>query len=64
MPLDWKSRLPKLGQTESTSAEDLTQKTSKPFISAIHDREIAKPSLFDGKLFFDGYISDARGAEY
>ncbi|KAF7864544.1 hypothetical protein EAF04_006676 [Stromatinia cepivora] len=33
---------------------EMVQKTSKPFISAINDREIAKPSLFDGKLLFVG----------
>lgn len=33
---------------------EMVQKTTKPFISAINDREIAKPSMFDGKLLFVG----------
>ncbi|KAF7904513.1 hypothetical protein EAF00_001847 [Botryotinia globosa] len=33
---------------------EMVQKTTKPFISAVNDREIAKPSMFDGKLLFVG----------
>ncbi|TGO26850.1 hypothetical protein BPAE_0052g00410 [Botrytis paeoniae] len=33
---------------------EMVQKTSKPFISAVNDREIAKPSMFDRKLLFVG----------
>ncbi|KAM0144605.1 hypothetical protein ACHAP3_000635 [Botrytis cinerea] len=33
---------------------EMVQKTSRPFISAINDREIAKPSMFDGKVLFVG----------
>lgn len=33
---------------------EMVQKTSNPFISAINDREIAKPSFFNGKLLFVG----------
>ncbi|TGO82463.1 hypothetical protein BPOR_0826g00040 [Botrytis porri] len=33
---------------------EMVQKTTKPFISAVNDREIAKPSMFNGKVLFVG----------
>ncbi|KAF7957880.1 hypothetical protein EAE96_003447 [Botrytis aclada] len=53
-PKDWDKQKALALQILPEPFSEMVQKTSKPFISAINDREVAKPSMFDGKLLFVG----------
>ncbi|APA07764.1 hypothetical protein SS1G_00649 [Sclerotinia sclerotiorum 1980 UF-70] len=53
-PQNWEKQKALALQILPAPFAEMVQKTTKPFISAIHDREIAKPSLFNGKLLFVG----------
>ncbi|ESZ93046.1 hypothetical protein SBOR_6567 [Sclerotinia borealis F-4128] len=53
-PQNWNQQKALAQQILPAPFAEMVQKTHKPFISAIHDHEIAKPLLFDGKLLFVG----------
>ncbi|PQE11536.1 Monooxygenase FAD-binding protein [Rutstroemia sp. NJR-2017a BVV2] len=53
-PRNWKKQKALALRTLPKPFAEMVQKTRKPFISAINDRELAQPSFFDGKLLFVG----------
>jgi hypothetical protein len=53
-PEKWNQQKVLAGKTLPVPFVKMTQKTAHPFISAINDLDIGKPSFLDGKLLFVG----------
>ncbi|CAG8952811.1 hypothetical protein HYFRA_00007524 [Hymenoscyphus fraxineus] len=53
-PEKWEQQKALAGEILPEPFAEVVQRTTRPFISAIHDRETANPSFFDGKLLFVG----------
>jgi 2-polyprenyl-6-methoxyphenol hydroxylase-like FAD-dependent oxidoreductase len=53
-PRNWEKQKALALTTLPKPFAEMVQKTQKPFISAINDRDLAQPSFFDGKLLLVG----------